>query len=68
MTASPGFRAIPTDEHGRVADAVVVEADATPAMVEAALRAARACRFEPARQGHVPVPAHVTIPFSFSLR
>lgn len=56
------------DEHGRVADAVVIESDATPGMVEAALRAARACRFEPARQRDVAVSAHVTIPFSFSLR
>ncbi|HEU4366243.1 MAG TPA: TonB family protein [Candidatus Krumholzibacteria bacterium] len=56
------------DEHGRVADAVVIESDATPGMVEAALRAARACRFEPARQRDVVVSAHVTIPFSFSLR
>lgn len=56
------------DERGRVVDAVVVASDVTPAMEEAALHAARACRFKAARQRDVPVSAHVTIPFAFSLR
>jgi protein TonB len=56
------------DVKGRVTEAVVLEADATPEMVESALSAARGFRFEPARQREVAVPAHVTIPFAFSLR
>ncbi|MDH4035983.1 MAG: TonB family protein [Candidatus Krumholzibacteria bacterium] len=56
------------DARGRVTEAVVLEASATPQMEESALAAARACRFEPARQRGVAVPTHVTIPFAFELR
>lgn len=55
------------DDTGRVAQAVVVQVDGTEAMAEAARRAALRCRFEPARQRDVPVPAFVTIPFTFKL-
>jgi protein TonB len=56
------------DEAGRVADAVVLNSDVTPAMERCALDAARACRFQPARQGSRTVRAWVAIPFSFILR
>jgi protein TonB len=53
---------------GRVSEASVLEADVTEAMMDAALRAARQCRFNPARQRNVAVRTDVTIPFVFKLR
>jgi protein TonB len=56
------------NEKGTVLDASVLSSDVTPSMEKAALRAARECRFEPAKQGSVPVKATVIIPFDFRLK
>jgi len=55
------------DETGRVTNAIVIASEVTPSMDEAALEAARRCRFEPAKQRDVAVPAMVEIPFVFRL-
>ncbi|MHC4178614.1 MAG: energy transducer TonB, partial [Planctomycetota bacterium] len=52
---------------GKVEGARVVRSDVTSAMEQAAVAAARQCRFEPARQAGRPVRARVVIPFQFRL-
>lgn len=52
---------------GRVIEASVLSSDVTPAMEQAALKAAKKCRFKPAKQRTIPVKAHVMIPFQFDL-
>lgn len=54
-------------EEGKVASAVVLSSDVTPAMDQAAIQAALKCRFRPAKQRTVPVKAQVMIPFQFKL-
>ncbi len=54
-------------EEGKVAEAIVLSSDVTPAMDKAAIAAAMKCKFRPAKQRTVPVKAHVMIPFQFKL-
>ncbi|MFQ5511313.1 MAG: energy transducer TonB [Candidatus Krumholzibacteriia bacterium] len=54
-------------EDGKVMTAELISSDVTVALVKAALRAARKCRFSPAKQRTTPVKAHVMIPFIFRL-
>jgi periplasmic protein TonB len=54
-------------EEGKVAEAIVLSSDVTPAMDQAAIKAALKCKFRPAKQRTVPVKAHVMIPFQFKL-
>jgi len=56
------------DPQGRVARARIVRSDAPRVLEEAALDAARAYLFRPARQQGYAVPATVVIPFRFALR
>lgn len=55
-------------EEGKVLDAQVVSSDVSPAMEQAALEAARKCKFKPAKQRTTPVKARMLIPFHFSLK
>lgn len=55
------------DETGRVVDAVVVSSDAIPSLEEAAIKAAKASLFKPAKQRDVPVKCRVILPFRFEL-
>ncbi len=55
------------DETGKVIEASVLTSDVTPDMERCALKAARRCLFEPARQGTEAVKAAVSIPFEFRL-
>lgn len=55
------------DETGDVLDARIGSSDVSAAMEEAALRAARQCRFRPAKQRTKPVKARVAVPFEFRL-
>ena len=59
---------VTVDETGRVIDAVVVQSDVIAALEQAALKAARASEFKPAKQRDVPVKARIVIPFRFVLR
>lgn len=52
---------------GKVLDAQVVKSNVTPNMDHAAVLAAKKCRFEPAKNGNLPVPSTVVIPFDFRL-
>lgn len=54
-------------EDGKVISVSLVSSDVTPAMEKAALRAAKKCVFNPAKQRTSPVKAHVMIPFHFRL-
>ncbi|UCG51992.1 MAG: energy transducer TonB [Candidatus Latescibacterota bacterium] len=54
-------------EDGKVLAADVLSSDVSPAMEQAALVAAKKCRFKPAKQRTTPVKAHVMIPFNFRL-
>jgi len=54
-------------EDGKVLSAELISSDVTPAMEKEALKAARMCRFKPAKQRTQPVKAHVMIPFIFHL-
>lgn len=56
------------DEKGKVVAATIFDSDVTDAMNRAALAAARRCEFEPAKQGTVPVPVTIIIPFEFRLK
>ncbi len=56
------------DERGRVISARVLETTAGLTLREAALRAARATLFTPARQGIHAVKVRLVIPFEFRLR
>lgn len=56
------------DESGRVADAVVVDADPRGVFEQSAKRAALAYRFSPARSGGRPVPSTLERRFRFRLR
>ena len=58
---------VEVNEKGKVVAASIAESDVTPSMEKAALEAACNCRFEPAKQGPVSVPARVAIPFEFQL-
>ena len=55
------------DEHGNVIEAEVLLSDMSPVIERAALDAAMKCKFRPAKQGGIPVKAHVMIPFQFKL-
>ena len=55
------------DANGEVVEATVLTSNVTQSMEQAALEAARKCRFEPAKQWDVPVPVKVVIPFEFRL-
>ena len=55
------------DKEGRVVEAELFESNATEAMNRSALKAAKNCRFKPAKNKGVPVQAHVMIPFHFRL-
>ena len=55
------------NETGKVVEASVVSSDVIPDMDNAALKAARQCLFEPAKQNSVPVPVTVVVPFEFRL-
>ncbi len=59
---------VTVDETGKVIDAVVVQSDVIEALEQAALKAARASQFKPAKQRDVPVKARIVIPFRFVLR
>ena len=52
---------------GKVVGAMVLESDVTTTMEEEALRAARLCEFEPAKNGNLKVASTVVIPFDFRL-
>lgn len=52
---------------GKVGTVELMSSDVTPAMEKTALKAARRCRFKPAKQRTQPVKAHVVIPFNFRL-
>ncbi len=52
---------------GKVLEAQVVKSNVTPSMDQAAILAAKKCRFEPAKNGNLPVPSTVVIPFDFRL-
>ncbi len=54
-------------EDGKVLAADVLSSDVSPAMEQAAIVAAKQCRFKPAKQRTSPVKAHVMIPFHFRL-
>ncbi|UCH83957.1 MAG: energy transducer TonB [Candidatus Latescibacterota bacterium] len=54
-------------EDGKVLAADVLSSDVSPAMEQAAIVAAKKCRFKPAKQRTTPVKAHVMIPFHFRL-
>lgn len=58
---------VTVDETGRVIEAVVVESNTIAALEQAALKAARASQFKPAKQRDVPVKARIVIPFRFVL-
>ena len=59
---------VTVDETGQVIDAVVVESTTIEALEQAALKAARASQFKPAKQRDVPVKARIVIPFRFVLK
>ncbi|HET6348845.1 MAG TPA: TonB family protein [Candidatus Krumholzibacteria bacterium] len=59
---------IRVSENGRVQDAQVVPSDVLPACAEAALAAARHIRFEPGRQGGVPVTMWTEVRIDFQRR
>ena len=54
-------------EDGKVISASVLSSDVSATMDQAALVAAKKCRFKPAKQRTTPVKAHVMIPFHFRL-
>ncbi len=58
---------VTVDETGRVVEATVVQSDAIPSLEEAALAAAKAWEFRPAKQRDVPVKARIVLPFRFRL-
>jgi TonB family protein len=55
------------DETGKVIEAVVVSSNVIVPLEEAAIKAARATPFRPAKQRDVPVKARVVLPFRFAL-
>ena len=55
-------------EDGKVLSVDVLRSDVTPAMEAAAMTAARRFRFRPAKQGTIPVKAHMAVPVEFRLR
>jgi TonB family protein len=55
------------DETGRVIEAVVVSSNVIAPLEAAAVKAARATPFRPAKQRDVPVKARVVLPFRFAL-
>lgn len=60
------FVEIGVDEFGSVAWAEIVRG--VPGLNEAALEAVRAWKFEPARQGDLPVRVRIVVPIRFTLR
>lgn len=56
------------DETGRVIEAVVVQSDVISFLEQAAIKAAKATPFRPAKQRDVPVPSRVVLPFRFRLK
>ncbi|UCH83958.1 MAG: energy transducer TonB [Candidatus Latescibacterota bacterium] len=54
-------------ENGDELEATVTSSDVSPGMEQAALEAAKRCRFKPARQRTRPVRARVVVPFEFRL-
>jgi protein TonB len=52
---------------GLVEEVSILESNVTEEMDQAAMKAARECRFKPGRQQTKPVPVQVVIPFSFRL-
>jgi periplasmic protein TonB len=59
---------ITIDETGTVTDAVVIKSDVISALEAAALKAAKATPFRPAKQRDVPVVSRVVLPFRFKLK
>ena len=53
------------DENGAVTEATVFSHTAPPVLVVAALKSARACRFEPGSKDGLPVKTSLMIPFGF---
>ena len=60
--------AILVDADGKPIETKILRSEVTPAMAEAALRAAMESRFEPGQQRNQPVRCWVTIPFDFRIR
>jgi TonB family protein len=58
---------VQVNKYGTLTDAVVYKSSGTPALDDAALRAAPKCRFEPALQNGRPVCMWVTYKVVFSL-
>jgi protein TonB len=56
------------DETGKVIEAVVVRSDVIFSLEQAALKAAKATPFRPAKQRDVPVISRVVLPFRFQLK
>jgi protein TonB len=56
------------DETGKVIEAVVVQSDVISLLEHAALKAAKATPFRPAKQRDVPVSSRVVLPFRFRLK
>ena len=56
------------DETGRVTDAVVIKSDVISVLDQAAIKAAKATPFRPAKQRDVPVTSRVVLPFRFKLK
>jgi protein TonB len=56
------------DETGRVIEAAVVQSDVISLLEQAALKAAKATPFRPAKQRDVPVISRVVLPFRFRLK
>ena len=52
---------------GLVKEVSILESNVTDGMEQAALQAARQCRFKPGKQRNKPVPVTVVIPFMFRL-
>ena len=62
------FVQVTIDETGKVIEAVVVKSDVISALEQAALKAAKATPFRPAKQRDVPVTSRVVLPFRFRLK
>ena len=56
------------DETGKVIEAVVVQSDVISFLEQAAVKAAKATPFRPAKQRDVPVISRVVLPFRFRLK
>ncbi len=56
------------DERGRVIEASVLSSSVPPILEQAALAAAKRCKFRPGKQRTVPVRTVAVIPFEFRMR